>query len=293
MIYLSQEKTPQAQAALQDATRIAEKFAAQDPANVQWQRLLLACRLKMGHARGQPDLAVLRERAEILGAMEPLAEAASRADPDRARWQSDLGVVRLHLGLTHVALAEKDPAGKEHLTQALGYFTASRKTLKQAVHQAPSHVGSAQSLWEVLQAIGKYHEGQRQVVPAQEAYLEAWESLLAASERFRAAFPGNPKWPLQCAQCLRHLAFHHCKLAELGQSPLENLARAEQELSEAVAVYEALSPRGMNQPEWCADLAGVYRMVASAYQARGLGAKAGGLLATADALTSQVSQKRP
>jgi tetratricopeptide (TPR) repeat protein len=215
-------------AAYREAQETAEKFARQDPANVQWQRLVLGCRLKIGQAKGAADAAVLRDKLEILRALRPLAEQAGRRDPARVRWQSDVAEVDLQIGLVHAALAGKGQDVAEHQARAFEACTAAAQALEEAERRVPTYLPATLLHVEAYQAMGKLREQRKEAVAAQEAYLKSWQVLLAGSERFAAAFPDNPKWPRQQAECRQHIADHLARLAELGKPAWARESRGKQ-----------------------------------------------------------------
>ena len=76
--------------AYQDSLAIAEKLAAQDPSNTEWQRDLSVSFNKIGdvqRARGNLD-AALKAYQDSLAIREKLAAQ----DPSNAEWQRDLSV---------------------------------------------------------------------------------------------------------------------------------------------------------------------------------------------------------
>jgi tetratricopeptide (TPR) repeat protein len=221
-VYSAQDESARALAALQEALRTAEPYAHQDPANVQWQRLVLGCKLKIGQTKGTSDPAALREKLKLLEAILPLAGEAGRRDPVRVRWQADLASVNLQMGLVHMALAAVGPAAADHQTKALEAYTAAARTLQEVERQAPTYVPANRMLVTVHQLIGKLQEVRKQAVLAQEAYVTAWRTHLSGSERFALAFPGNPKWQREALECRTNIAAHLIKLAELESSTRDN-----------------------------------------------------------------------
>ncbi len=78
-----------------DGLEIAQKLAARDPSQTEWQRDLSVSWNKIGDVRrAQGDLSGARKHYErALEIIEPLA----KKDPSNAQWRSDLEWVRARL----------------------------------------------------------------------------------------------------------------------------------------------------------------------------------------------------
>jgi hypothetical protein len=81
---------------------IAERLAAADPANTQWQRDLSVSRNNLGDAAvAAGDLAAARTHYQ---ASLDIAERLAAADPANTQWQRDLQLVREQIdNLSHAA----------------------------------------------------------------------------------------------------------------------------------------------------------------------------------------------
>ena len=101
-------------AAYQDDLAIAERLAAQDPGNAQWQGDLSISYERIGDvllAQGDGDGALRAYRADLA-----IAERLAEQDPGNAEWQRDLVVSHYKLGVT--LLAAGDPVAREHAVRA-------------------------------------------------------------------------------------------------------------------------------------------------------------------------------
>ena len=166
--------------AYQDSLAIAEKLAAQDPSNTEWQRDLSVSFDRIGDvqsARGNLD-AALKAYQDSLAIREKLAAQ----DPSNTEWQRDLSVSFDRIGDVQSA--------RGNLDAALEAYQDSLAIAEKLAARDPSNTGWQRDLSVSINKVGDVQSAQGNL----DAALKAYQDGLAIRERLAAQDPSNAGW---------------------------------------------------------------------------------------------------
>ena len=219
-------------AAIDKASRSADRLAAADPDNTGWQRDLSVSLNKIGDvetARG--DLAAaLRSYRQSFEIFERLAAA----DPDNTGWQRDLSVSLNKIG--DVETAQGD------LAAALRSYRQSFEIAERLAAADPDNTGWQRDLSVSLNKIGDVETARGDLAAALRSYRQSFEIF----ERLAAADPDNTGWQ-------RDLSVSLNKIGDV-ETAQGDLAAALRSYRQSFEIAERLAAADPDNTGWQRDL---------------------------------------
>jgi tetratricopeptide (TPR) repeat protein len=159
---------------------IAERLAASDPSNAQWQRDLSVGYEKIGDVqRARRDLpTTLSSYKRSLEIVESLAAS----DPANTQWQRDLSVIYEKIG--GVQMAQGD------LPKTLGSYKRSLEIAERLAASDPANTQWQRDLSVIYEKIGDLQRTRRDLHNA----LSSYKKSLEIREKLAAHDPANAQW---------------------------------------------------------------------------------------------------
>ena len=228
----AQGDLPGALAAYTDAMAIAERLAARDPANSEWQRDMWVSHVNIGGVKvAQGDLP--GALAAYTDAMA-IAERLAARDPANSEWQRDLSVGHNRIGDVKVARGD--------LPGALAAFTDAMAIAERLAARDPANSEWQRDLSVSHNKIGDLKVAQGDLRGALAAYTDA----MAIRERLAARDPANSEWQ-------RDLSVSHNRIGDVkvAQGDLPGVLAA---YTDAMAIAERLAARDPANSLWQRDL---------------------------------------
>jgi tetratricopeptide (TPR) repeat protein len=210
----------------------AQRYAADDPSNADWQREISIADNKLGEVAmldGQLDVA----RGRFEDALT-VREGLAARDPGNITGQGDLEASYMRLGALAISMGELDSARRwfDHalmMTKALAAGDPGNLDWRRDLEVCDGRLG------DIAMSEHKFDDA------------SAWfEQALAASRALAASAPGNTT--LQ-----RDLAISYNKLGDVAKSA-ERLDAARDRYERGLAVTQALASRDPGNVEWQRDL---------------------------------------
>jgi tetratricopeptide (TPR) repeat protein len=160
---------------------IAEKLAAQDPANIQWQRDLSVSYEKIGDvqmAQGDPAGALSSYQKSLA-----IRQQLAADDPSNSQWRQDLSASHEKIG--NLRMAQGDP------TTALSSYQKSLAIRQQLAVDDPTNSQWPHDLSVSYEKIGDLQLGQGDPTTA----LTSYQKSLEIRQQLAARDPTNSQWP--------------------------------------------------------------------------------------------------
>jgi tetratricopeptide (TPR) repeat protein len=205
-LYRTQGRSTEARDAYQRSMDIAERLAASDPSNAEWQRDLSVSHNKIGEIlQAQGNL------AEALAAYQrgmDIAERLAASDPSNAVWQRDLSVSHDRIG--DILRAQGN------LAEALAAYQRGIDIRVRLAANDPSNAGWQRDLYFSHNRIGDILQAQGDLAGA----FATYQRDMDIAERLAASDPTNTGWQ-------RDLVVSLVRLADaVPHSAREHLTRA-------------------------------------------------------------------
>ena len=232
LVLYAQGDAPAALGEYRKAMAIAERLAASDPGQAEWQRDLSVSHTRIGD--------VLLRQGDAPGALGEyrkgmaIRERLAASDPGQAEWQRDLSVSHTKIG--DVLLRQGDAPG------ALGEYRKAR-----VIHERLAASDLGQTQWQ--RDLSVSHERIGDVLLRQgdaPGALAEYRKAMAIHERLAASDPGQAEWQ-------RDLSVSHDRIGDVllrqGDAP-----GALAEYRKAMAIGEHLAASDPGQAEWQHDV---------------------------------------
>jgi tetratricopeptide (TPR) repeat protein len=179
-LMLVRGKVPAAIGEYRIAQGNAERLAALDPANTQWQRDLSISFERVGNvqvAQGELSAAIVSYRKDL-----QIAERLAALDPANTQWQRDLSVSFERVGNVQ--------ADQREFPAALDSY---RKSLQ--IRERLATLDPANTLWQRDLSVSFNKVGDAQVAHGElPVALDSYRNGLQIAERLAALDPANTKW---------------------------------------------------------------------------------------------------
>ncbi|MBM3557180.1 MAG: tetratricopeptide repeat protein, partial [Alphaproteobacteria bacterium] len=179
-VRVRQGNLPGALAAFEEAKKIADRLAATDPANTEWQRDLSVSWIKIGDVRVR--------QGNLPGALsafeegKKIADRLAATDTANTGWQRDLSVNWIKIGDVRVR--------QGNLPGALAAFKEGKKIRARLAATDPVNTGWQRDLSVSWERIGDVRAGQGNLPGA----LAAFEEVKNIRDRLAATDPANTGW---------------------------------------------------------------------------------------------------
>ena len=226
---------------------IAERVAALEPADINWQQRLAVAHSRIG------DLAQLR--GDLAGADQAysqslaITERQAARDPTNTGWQRELAAAHSQIG--DLAQTRGDLAGAEQ-----AYSQSLAITERQAARD-PTNTGWQRELAAAHSRIGDLAQARGDLPGAEQAYTQA----LAICQRLATLDPTNTSWQW-------NLAGAFSRIGDLAQAR-GDLPGAEQAYTQALAICQRLATLDPTDTGWQQRLAAAHSRIGDLAQARG------------------------
>lgn len=210
----------------------AQRRAAKNPANADWQRDLSVSHIKLGEvamSEGKLDAA----RGWFEQAVT-IRKALAARDPSNIQWQGDLETSYMRLGALAIAMSEFDAART--------WFDRAVMVAKALATRSPSNPDWQRDLEVCYGRLGDIADSEHKLDDASALY----EQALAAAKALAASAPGDTT--LQ-----RDLAISYNKLGTVADS-VRRPDAARDWFERGLAVTKALAERDPGNTEWQRDL---------------------------------------
>ena len=239
-VLVAQGKLDEALKAYRDGLAIAERLAAADRSNTQWQRDLSVSYDRVGNvlvAQGKLDEALKAYRDDLA-----IAERLAAADRSNTQWQRDLSVSYERVGNVLVAQGKLDEAVKAYrdglaIAERLAAADRSNTQWQRDLSVSYERVG------DVLVAQGKLDEA-----------LKAYRDGLAIAERIAAADRSNTQW-----QGNLSVSYERVGNVLVAQGKLDEALKA---YRDGLAIAERLAAADRSNTQWQRNLSVSFNKVA-------------------------------
>jgi tetratricopeptide (TPR) repeat protein len=227
--------------------QIAERLAATDPTNAEWQRDLSISHDRLGDlARAAGDVAGARA---AYTAGQQIAERLAATDPTNAGWQRDLSISHNRLG--DLARASGDVGG------ARAAYAAGRGIRERLAAADPTNAEWQRDLSISYNKLGDLAWLAGDVAGARAAYVAGRQ----IAERLAATDPTNAEWQ-------RDLSVSHNRLGDLAVAA-GDVAGARAAFATALRIAERLAVTDQTNADWQRDLSVSHNKLADLARAAG------------------------
>ena len=246
-LFMRMGDLPQALKSHQAALAIAERLAASDLKNAEWQRNLSVSHNKVGDVqRVQGDLA--GALASYRASME-IREGLAASDPKNAQWQRDLSVSHNRIG--NIQRVQGDLAG------ALKSYRALMAIAERLAASDPKNTEWQRDLSVSHNKIGNIQRVQGDLAGA----LKSYQADLMIAERLAASDPKNAEWQ-------RDLSVSHNKIGNI-QRAQGDLVGALKSYRALKAITERLAASDPKNADWRRGMAVSYERIGDVQRAQG------------------------